>query len=87
MFRCDLGKQPFAVVENVIVDPLWQGKRIGTRLFAHIEEFCREHTCTKIMLLSSAVREDAHQFFIRAGYDSLAKRGFVKYRRQFPSPS
>lgn len=81
------GNQPFAVVENVIVDPFWQGKRIGTRLFAHIEEFCRVRACSKIMLLSSVAREDAHRFFVRAGYDALAKRGFVKYRRQLSSSS
>jgi GNAT superfamily N-acetyltransferase len=81
------GKQPFAVVENVIVDPLWQGMLIGTKLFAHIEEFCRVRSCSKIMLLSSAARENAHRFFIRAGYDSLAKRGFVKYRRKFSLPA
>lgn len=80
------GDQPFAVVENVIVDPFWQGKGIGTRLFAHIEEFCRVRTCSKIMLLSSTAREDARRFFVRAGYDALAKRGFVKYRRQFSLP-
>jgi hypothetical protein len=26
---------------------------------------------------------DAHRFFEAAGYDGTAKRGFVKYRRQF----
>lgn len=81
------GDQPFAIVENVIVAPFWRGKRIGTRLFAHIEDFCRARTCSKIMLLSSTAREDAHRFFVRAGYDSLAKRGFVKYRRQFSLPA
>ena len=28
-------------------------------------------------------REDAHRFFVRAGFAGSKKRGFVKYRREF----
>lgn len=77
------GQQPFAVVENVVVDAAWRGQDIGARLFSHLEDFCRARECSKIMLLSTAVREDAHRFFARIGYDGQAKLGFVKYRRHF----
>jgi len=79
MFRT----QPFAVVENVVVDPAWRGQGVGSKLFSFLETFCRARDCSKIMLLSTSVREDAHRFFAHVGYDSLAKRGFVKYRSQF----
>ncbi|MEC5386021.1 GNAT family N-acetyltransferase [Uliginosibacterium sp. H3] len=79
------GRQPFAVVENVVVGTHLRGQGIGSALMRHIELLCLEADCSKIMLLSSAHREDAHRFFERAGFASTSKRGFVKYRRAFSS--
>ena len=75
--------QPFGVVENVVVDSASRGQGIGAELFRHIEAFCLAHDCSKIMLLSSAGRENAHRFFERSGFAGSSKRGFVKYRRDF----
>jgi hypothetical protein len=36
--------------------------------------------CSKIMLLSSIHRTQAHAFFERAGFKGDSKRGFVKYQ-------
>ncbi|HIV72719.1 MAG TPA: hypothetical protein H9903_17415, partial [Candidatus Aquabacterium excrementipullorum] len=44
---------------------------------------CGRAQCSKIMLLSSIERTEAHAFFERAGYTGSTKKGFVKYRRQF----
>jgi len=79
MFRM----QPFAVVENVVVDAASRGRGIGAALLQQVEVFCLSKNCLKIMLLSSAHREDAHRFFERAGFVGNSKRGFVKYRRAF----
>ena len=76
------GFQPFAVVENIVVNPTHKGTGLGAALLQHIETFCSNRDCSKIMLLSSATRADAHRFFERAGFAGNAKRGFVKYRRQ-----
>jgi N-acetylglutamate synthase-like GNAT family acetyltransferase len=78
--------QPFGVVENVIVTEAMRGRGIGGRLLAHIEALAIAQQCSKLMLLSSAPREPAHAFFRRCGFMSDAKRGFVKYRRQFSAP-
>lgn len=75
--------QPFAVVENVVVDEGARGRGIGSALLRHIEAFCLEKDCSKIMLLSARQREEAHQFFEQAGFNGASKRGFVKYRRHF----
>jgi N-acetylglutamate synthase-like GNAT family acetyltransferase len=77
------GSQPFAVIENVIVDEAVRGQGLGEALLRHIEAFCLASNCSKMMLLSSVQREDAHRFFERAGFAGSSKRGFVKYRRQF----
>ena len=81
MFR----KQPFAVVENVIVDVTARGLGVGTALFQAIENFCISTNCSKIMLLSSSQRLDSHAFFEKQGFKGAVKRGFVKYRSAFTS--
>ena len=77
------GRQPFAVVENLVVDARARGHGIGALLLAEVERFCLAADCSKIMLLSAAEREDAHAFFESAGYEGDRKRGFVKYRGAF----
>lgn len=77
------GRQPFAIVENVVVDERSRGQGIGTRLMAHIDQLAREHDCSKIMLLSAMTRDEAHRFFEACGYQGDRKRGFVRYRSQF----
>ena len=77
--------QPFAIVENVVIDSAVRGQGIGTALFQCIDAFCLANACSKIMLLSAAGRVEAHRFFERAGYAGSSKRGFVKYRRDFSS--
>lgn len=77
------GRQPFAVIENVVVDERRRGAGIGEGLLRHAEALCRDAACSKIMLSSAASRKEAHRFFERRGFDGQAKRGFIKYRRQF----
>jgi predicted N-acetyltransferase YhbS len=74
--------QPFAVVENIIVDSSSRNTGIGGVLMGEIESFCLNAECSKIMLLSSIDRIQAHRFFEREGYSASFKHGFVKYRRQ-----
>lgn len=77
--------QPFAVVENVVVDVAAQGLGIGSALFKEIEIFCLNADCSKMMLLSAAHRSDSHAFFEKQGFRAGLKRGFVKYRSSFAS--
>lgn len=75
--------QPFAVIENLVVDGGCRGSGIGQALMLEVERFCVSQHCSKIMLLSSAFRVNAHQFFEQMGFRGDRKRGFVKYRSQF----
>jgi N-acetylglutamate synthase-like GNAT family acetyltransferase len=77
------GFQPFAVVESIVVNQILRGSGLGSALIQHIEVFCLNRDCSKIMLLSASQRTDAHRFFERAGFAGSTKRGFVKYRHQF----
>ena len=76
-------RQPFAVVENLVVDFECRGHGIGQALLREVERFCLLRNCSKIMLLSSANRGDARRFFEQVGFRGDRKRGFVKYRSQF----
>lgn len=76
-------RQPFAVVENVVVDVAARNRGVGAALMREVEVFCAASDCSKIMLLSSVGRTDAHRFFERCGFDASIKRGLVKYRRSF----
>lgn len=78
--------QPFAVVENLVVDQECRGNGIGQALLCEVERFCLSRDCSKIMLLSSMARVAAHRFFEQAGFHGDRKRGFVKYRSQFAEP-
>jgi GNAT superfamily N-acetyltransferase len=77
------GSQPFAVVENIIVSKDSRSMGVGMALLRHVEAFCITSQCSKIMLLSSARRVEAHRFFEREGFTGSSKIGFVKYRRDF----
>jgi GNAT superfamily N-acetyltransferase len=79
------GRQPFAVVENIVVDASARGHGVGRALLAEVERLCLARDCSKVMLLSASERADAHRFFERSGYAGDRKRGFVKYRSAFAS--
>ncbi|HSD39142.1 MAG TPA: GNAT family N-acetyltransferase [Rhodocyclaceae bacterium] len=75
--------QPFAVVENFIVNANCRKCGIGSALMREVEQYCLAVDCSKSMLLSSSERVVAHEFFTKAGFSGSVKQGFVKYRRQF----
>jgi N-acetylglutamate synthase-like GNAT family acetyltransferase len=74
--------QPYAVLENFVIDEREQGKSYGKLLMRYMEHFCVEADCSKIMLLSNSKRSEAHRFFEKQGFSAERKKGFVKYRSQ-----
>lgn len=76
------GTRPYAVLENIVVDPARRGSGCGRFLVQQIEAVCWKHRCTKIMLFSSIFRSAAHEFFCRLGFARDKKTAFVKYRRK-----
>lgn len=77
------GDQPFGVIENLVVTASRRGAGIGKMLTDHIDKIAMEHRCTKLMLLSSAYRWEAHAFFRSQGYSFDNKVGFVRYASAF----
>jgi GNAT superfamily N-acetyltransferase len=69
---------PSAVVEDVAVQPDWQGKGIGKQMMQFAIRRCKEMGCYKLSLSSNLKREVAHRFyeslgFIRHGYSYSVK--------------
>jgi N-acetylglutamate synthase-like GNAT family acetyltransferase len=76
-------RQPFALIENVIVGADYQREGVGKSLMDYIEAFCLEQDCSKIMLQTGSDNRNARDFYTAMGYDPDEKIGFVKYRKYF----
>lgn len=57
------------VVEDVAVDPAFQGRGIGRAMMQHAHEECRKAGCYKLVLSSNLKREDAHRFYDSLGFE------------------
>lgn len=66
---------PSAIIEDVAVDPEWQGRGVGKMMMQHAKKICEEKGCYKVILSSKLIRERAHAF-----YESL---GFVRHGYSF----
>lgn len=60
-----------AEIESLVVEDEYRGNGIGALLVQAAEAWARRRGCTTLRLLSNAVRERAHRFYGRMGYDVL----------------
>jgi GNAT superfamily N-acetyltransferase len=69
-----------AVIEDVAVDPQWQGRGVGKAMMRHALRLAHERGCYKAMLSSNLKRTQAHAF-----YDSLRfERHGYSFRTDLP---
>jgi GNAT superfamily N-acetyltransferase len=66
----NLGHQgkPWAAVDNVVVSGGRRGQGLGTALMSEVSRIAHSHGCYKIVLTSNLVRQRAHQFYRRLGW-------------------
>jgi GNAT superfamily N-acetyltransferase len=66
----NLGHQgkPWAAVENVVVRSSRRGRSLGTALMSEASRIARSHGCYKIVVTSNLVRQRAHEFYRRLGW-------------------
>ncbi|MDY0039560.1 MAG: GNAT family N-acetyltransferase [Desulforhabdus sp.] len=54
---------PSAIIEDVAVDPQWQGRGLGKTMMRHALRVCSEKGCYKAVVSSNLRREQAHAFY------------------------
>ncbi len=62
---------PLAEVEGLVVDERHRRTGIGRTLMNHVEQWARVHGCHIVNLRSNVIREEAHGFYLRLGYDEV----------------
>jgi ribosomal protein S18 acetylase RimI-like enzyme len=60
---------PSAVIEDVAVDPQWQGRGVGKMMMHYALEVASEKGCYKVVLSSNLKRERAHAFYESLGFE------------------
>jgi GNAT superfamily N-acetyltransferase len=60
---------PSAIIEDVAVDPAYQGKGIGKEMMRHAIQLASDNGCYKAMLSSNLKREGAHAFYESLGFE------------------
>jgi len=72
------GPCPFMTLWWVCVHPDYRRQKIATKLLDKAEEIAKENNCDMICFLSEDFRLDAHEFYIKNGYNMNSK-GFMKF--------
>jgi GNAT superfamily N-acetyltransferase len=67
-----------ALIENVIVDSAVRGHGVGSAMMRWAVAEARAHGCYRVTLTSRNVRQDAHRFYARLGFEGNSV-GFKLY--------
>lgn len=60
-----------AEVNALVVDEAHRGRKIGERLMEYAEAWARGKKCVAVRLRSNVIRERAHRFYERLGYEVI----------------
>lgn len=72
-------RQPYALIENVVTNPLYRGKGYATKCLDLAKELAVKENCYKIMLLTGSKEESTHRFYKNAGYNSNDKTAYIMW--------
>lgn len=75
-----IGADARAEIAGLVVDESCRSQGIGRLLMARIEEWAREKGCAAVSLRSNVIRERAHIFYERLGYQ------LIKTQKSFRKP-
>lgn len=66
-----LEADPFVDIGGMVVADTSRGQGVGERLLDEVECWARSHGYTHIRVRSNVVRERAHGFYLRLGYEKV----------------
>ena len=69
---------PWALVENMIIDPKQQRRNVGRKLMEYAVRRAKDKGCYRIILNSNKKRRRAHKFYRSLGFEASAY-GFSLY--------
>jgi len=67
-----------ASIESFSVDEMARSQGIGAKLLAAIEVWAQEHDCDEMNVRSNVVRERAHTFYLRNGYERVKAQALFR---------
>ena len=59
---------PRGEISGFIVDERFRSQAVGKHLLAHAEQWVRDRGCEVVGLRSNVIRDRAHAFYLREGY-------------------
>ncbi len=65
----DLHQEPFGFIENVFVQPNYQGQGYGTQIIQAVIEQARESGCYKLICISRYKKDKVHKWYKRLGFE------------------
>jgi len=65
----DLHDKSYGLLEDIWVEPNFQGKDIGTELVKSVIEKCKSEGLYKLLATSRKSREQVHSWYERLGFD------------------
>ena len=72
---------PSAVIEDVVVDPNFQGRGVGKMMMQKALQICKRKGCYKAALSSNLKRERAHAFYESLGFERHGYSFYVSGRQ------
>ena len=71
------GARPYGLIENVVTDPNWRRRGIGTAVLRYALNVAWTERCYKVMLMTGSNREETLRFYEKAGFVRGEKTGFI----------
>jgi len=69
--------QSQAQLGGLVVDSEHRGRGVGRQLMENAEQWAREHGCELVSVYTNVIRDDAHRFYSRLGYQQKKTEHFL----------
>jgi GNAT superfamily N-acetyltransferase len=67
----------YGLIENVVTDPDYRKRGIGTQVLEHALSIAWSQNCYKVMLMTGSKQESTMRFYEQAGFKRGEKTGFI----------